>query len=470
MSLFIDYNSDIQPLFNKNGVDYFQLPNGTVYCKPLNQSNMVGGTGESARNAVHNPTRFERIQYFNQNAKVLDYGCGSGLLVNFLKIRGVDVDGYDKYSNTYNKEILKNTYDVVTMIEVIEHTTAPFNEIDEIFDCLKERGTLMIETSFVDWMTDSNDPYINPSIGHCTIFSHQGLDQLMASKGFEIGEHINRNVRIFHKPIKQENVNKKITLVTMGQGNPIALKRTLESFKDVVSEIVFGDLLIFEHDRELIKSYQSEYNLKIIPLPFNFIFENGFAHTLNTLAEHTTNDFVLYMNIGEVMDGEFDVLGKLNHCNCYYLDHAVETHHWYRLYNKKQLKWGGIIHEEVVGNRTPYPTPIFRFGDTEKDVSDEFYAKVMNDVKEICYFSQYLKLVDQPELIANTHQGWVQYSKDSYDSLKERLLAKGKRYEAFVKGDFKMYLDDIFNNPEFEKERFNSTTLINFQGARKDIL
>jgi hypothetical protein len=466
----IDYNSDLQPLFNKDGTDYFQLKNGTVYCKPLDQSNMVGGTGEAIRNSVHNPTRLERIRSFNPKAKVLDYGCGSGMMVNYLSERGVDATGFDKYSNQYDKVPEKEVYDVVTMIEVIEHTCAPFSEIDDIYNSLKKGGTLMIETSFTDWM-NSRDVYINPSIGHCTIFSHLGLDELMVSKGFTVGQHFNRNVRIYHKP--EAAINTNITLITMSQGNPVALKRTLESFKGVCNEIIFGDLLIFDKDREIIKEYQQDYNLKIVKLPFNEIFLNGFGSTLNKLAEHATNDFVIYMNVSEVIDDSApcnikkDVNEKYN---CYCFNHATETHKWYRIYNRKELQWSGLIHEEVVGDRRGSGIPAFMMKDTEKDMVDEFYAKVANDIKELTYHYQYIRLVDEPNVMGATNIGWLNYAKDSYESLKERLLAKGNRYQAFLTGDLQMYLDDIYNNESFKNELFISSDLINFQGARKDIL
>ncbi len=468
--MFIDYNDGREALFTKNDVDYYQLPNGTVYCKPLDQSNKVGGTGESNRNSIHNPGRMDRILAMKANPCVLDYGCGSGLLVNFLKIRNINVTGYDKYSETYNKELPKDTFDVVTMIEVVEHLAAPFSEIDEVFYSLKEGGHVMIETSFTDWM-DSADPYINPGIGHCTIFSHAGLDELMVSKGFKVGEPINRNVRIYHKPVIKE-VSKKITLITMGQGNPIAFKRTLESFKDVVTEIIFGDLLIFEKDRELIKSYQSEYNLKIIPLPFNFIFINGFAHTLNTLSEYATNDLCIYMNVSEVIDGEQDILSHItSQYNCYSFNHKTDPHIWFRMYNRKELKWDGVIHETVsIGAATACPDIVFTMADSEKDMDDEFYAKVMNTVKELVYWNQYIKLVEKPETIGSTNYGWVKYAKDSYDSLKERMTKKGKQLEAFIVGDLDKFIDEINTSDEFKNENQESSELVNLQGKRINVL
>lgn len=463
------------------GVVYRQLENGTLTCGPLDQSGMVGGTGEQDRNDTHNPERLARIKVFHRNPKVLDYGCGNGKLVNYLKQNGVDVTGFDKYLEFETEEqrkifvndffeVAPAVFDVVTMIEVAEHLAAPYQDFDLVFSLLKPGGVLMIETSFTDWMNLETDTYINPRIGHSTIFSHKGLDEVMTSKGFEIYGHLNRNVRVYNKP-KAKVEDKKITLITMGQGNPIALKRTLDSFKGTVDEIIFGDLLIFDSDRAIIEKYKEEYNLQIIRMPFNFIFDHGFALTLNALAFHSKNDWVLYMNVSEVMDGDHPIKEQMSDdYNCYPLDHAVETHRWFRLYNRKELEWGGIIHEEVIGDLRQCPFFVMRFKDTEKDVEDSFKAKVCNDVKEINYWRQYMLLVENAELRANTHQGWIDHAKADYDHFKERMLKKGKRYEAFLTGNLTMYLEDIYTNPEFEKERFESSTLINFQGARKDIL
>jgi SAM-dependent methyltransferase len=459
----------------RNGITYTQHPNGTLTCGPLDQSGMVGGSGEEVRNQEHNPTRLQRIKEFHPSPMVLDFGCGSGMLVKYLRDNGIEAMGADKYAAGDKWRYIYSdmlsfddpTFDVVTMIEVIEHLSAPYDELEAILACLKPGGVLMVETSFTDWMDLANDSYINPALGHSTIFSHQGLDDLMAEKGFEVYGHINRNVRIYKKP-EEKAFEPKITLITMGQGNPIALKRTIESFKDIVDEIIFGDLLIFESDREVITQYVHDYPLEIVRLPFNHIFEHGFAATLNELADHATNDWVLYMNVGEVLHGEHPIKEQMSNLyNCYSFDHAVDPHHWFRLYNREELSWGGLIHEEVVGKLRPCPFVLFRMQDTEKDLDDPFKAKVANDVKELCYFQAYVRLVDNPELRANTHQGWIDYATRDYDSLKERLLKKGKRYEAFQKGDLQMYLDDICHNPEFAEERFKSNDLINFQGNRK---
>lgn len=460
----------------RDGVTYRQLPNGTITCGPLDQSRKLGGTGEEERNQVHNPERLRRIKDFNRNPKVLDFGCGTGIFKKFLRANGVTASGYDKYDpeDDFTDQIglafEPNNFDVVTMIEVIEHTAAPYSELDAVFNALKPGGILMVETSFTNWMDLQTDPYINPYIGHSTIFSHAGLDEVMKEKGFEVYGHINRNVRVYQKP-GEKKFEPKITLVTMGQANPKALRKTLNSFRDVVDEIIFGDLLIFGDDRAIIQAYREEFNMRIVEYPFNYIFQNGFAATLNSLATYATHDWVLYMNVSEVMDGEHPIKAQMSDLyNSYSFDHAVDPHRWFRLYNRKELHWSGLIHEEVIGPARFCPFNIFRMADTEKDLDDPFKAKVSNDVKELTYWHQYMQLVENPDIRATTHQGWIDHATQDYDHFKARMEKKGNRLQAFQEGNLDMYLEDIYTNPEFENERFESSTLVNFQGARKDIL
>lgn len=250
----------------------------------------------------------------------------------------------------------------------------------------------------------------------------------------------------------------------MGQGNLNALKTTLESFKHICNEVIFGDLLIFDSDRDKLKDIQKEYNLKVVELPFNYIFINGFAETLNTLASHSTNNIVIYMNVGEIIDSELRELDTAFDAWCF--DHANDPHKWHRIYDKTKFSWSGVIHEEIIGNGGKSNEPVFRMRDTEKDIEDPFYSKVMNDIKELTYFNQYFKIIKDPENRGATNIGWVNWAKDQEPKMEERLNLKGHRLTAFQNGDKSLYLSDIFNNFEFETERMESNQLINFQGDR----
>lgn len=258
-----------------------------------------------------------------------------------------------------------------------------------------------------------------------------------------------------------------ITLITMSQGNPLALKRTLDSFAPYVDEVVFGDMLVFNQDRAIIETY----GMKIVPTEFNFIFKNGFAATLNHLASHASNDWCIYMNVGEVIESIHQTdrnpfwelpesLSMAYRKNCYCFDHATDTHKWFRMYDRTKLEWAGIIHEELVGGKQPYDAPIFRMADTHKD-AQPFAAKVYNDIKELVYFKQYLRLVDEPGIIGITNQGWVAYAKRDYAYIKERMEAKGLRLQAFETGDLQLYLSEIYQ-PNFTEE-FEDSDIIHFQ-------
>lgn len=261
-----------------------------------------------------------------------------------------------------------------------------------------------------------------------------------------------------------------LSFITPTQGNPLALLRTMESLKGVCDEFVVGDVCLFEDDSKKIREYKKQFNLKIVKLSTNYIFKNGFSDTLNILASTATNDMVIYLNVGEIIEVGDNIINKISpDYNAYYIDHGQEKHRWWRCYNRHELKWSGLIHEELIGEYRPFHKPLFRFADTEKDNDDAFKSKCYDDVKELCYFNQLCRLVDDNSLLGATSGGWIQFASDQYQSMQERLNAKGGRWEAFKKGDMRMYLEDILSNPEFEKQRFESSLLIEYQNGKRHL-
>ena len=126
---------------------------------------------------------------------LIDFGCGHGELLEDMANTGIQAFGYDKYNEDY-AIMPKVKVDCVSMIEVMEHLTSPFEELNVIVGALKPNGLLYIETSFADFLDMSSD-YIDPVKGHCTIFSYASMDFLMKQKGFVLDKIINRNTRVY---------------------------------------------------------------------------------------------------------------------------------------------------------------------------------------------------------------------------------------------------------------------------------
>lgn len=209
MTCFI-CNNEAHERLSRGVVKYYQCGNcKTLFCGELDNSNKVGGGFEVERNATQNIQRIRRIDEmffgFNKNTvNVLDFGCGNGYLIEDINKAGYNAFGYDMYNEKYAAIPEKNKFHLITCIECVEHLSQPYFEIDVMYRSLRQKGIVMFETSFVDVANEEGIPleeydYIEPIVGHSTLFSHHGLDLLMALKGFEPMNHVNRHVRLYIK-------------------------------------------------------------------------------------------------------------------------------------------------------------------------------------------------------------------------------------------------------------------------------
>lgn len=254
----------------------------------------------------------------------------------------------------------------------------------------------------------------------------------------------------------------------MGAGNVKALGKTLDSFKNVFDEVVYGDMLLFEEDRRVLDGYKQQYNMGVLRMPFNYIFTYGFANTLNTLAQHATNNIVLYMNTSEIIDEDYKIVQSVKNnkeCNAFYFTHRTDPHRWFRMYNKNELKWSGCIHEQLSGEYRPFHKPIFMMADLEKDMDDPIKADVFNSVKEICYFRNYNRIVEHPNELGETDPGWIKFATENYENMKQRMQSNEGLYQAFCAGNDMMLYQAIKNFKPTGK--YESSNLIEFQGDPK---
>ncbi|MGR3176842.1 MAG: class I SAM-dependent methyltransferase [Candidatus Anammoxibacter sp.] len=86
------------------------------------------------------------------NHSILDYGCGSGHLINFLHSKGYDrAIGYDAYNSAFNNPtVLDDVYDFVFSQDVIEHDTDPCKLMRLFTTLAKPDGIIVIGTPNAD--------------------------------------------------------------------------------------------------------------------------------------------------------------------------------------------------------------------------------------------------------------------------------------------------------------------------------
>jgi SAM-dependent methyltransferase len=201
--------------FTKKETDYHQCTNcKTIFSAELDNDNLIGGGAEIERNTQQNHLRIERIDTLcagmkKEDVYILDWGCGHAYLIEDLKKAGyVNSYGYDLYNPEYQAIPPKDTFHIVVSVECFEHMAGSFMEIDAIHRMLKNGGYCYIETGFLNaaWdegLADEDNPYINPDAGHSTIFTHHGIDVLMARKNFTPMDKFNRHCHLYKKVIKK---------------------------------------------------------------------------------------------------------------------------------------------------------------------------------------------------------------------------------------------------------------------------
>jgi 2-polyprenyl-6-hydroxyphenyl methylase/3-demethylubiquinone-9 3-methyltransferase len=156
-------------------------------------------------------------------ARVLDIGCGGGLFLSLLKDKGAQVTGIELsdsrayYARTKHElEIYKipiesdtwqkdraNSFDAVTLWDVIEHVNYPFQTLQCAANVLKPGGYLLIDTPCRDSFyhrfgeftyrlsggrqpTFLNAMYSSHLFGHKQIFSTAEMRQLFEAAGLQV--------------------------------------------------------------------------------------------------------------------------------------------------------------------------------------------------------------------------------------------------------------------------------------------
>ncbi|MRT94199.1 class I SAM-dependent methyltransferase [Ancylomarina sp. 16SWW S1-10-2] len=129
----------------------------------------------------------------------LDFGSGPGpTLSKMFESRGFQTDIYDPFYAP-NQEAFQNTYDFITVCEVVEHFHKPQMELDRLFGLLKPNGVLAIKTQFLPPKIKFPNWYYKREPSHVCFFSEKCFKYL-AEKWNSKLTYINPNIVVFVKP------------------------------------------------------------------------------------------------------------------------------------------------------------------------------------------------------------------------------------------------------------------------------
>ena len=144
-------------------------------------------------------------KYRNNRTKLLDVGCGSGIFLNEAIKNELHVSGIDMSSTLVNyikskfsfqiylgdiiSTKISNTYDIITLNQVIEHFSRPRILIKRCSKLLNKNGLIYIATpnisSIVSKIRKEKFDYVIPP-EHLSYFNKKTLNNLLTSEGFKI--------------------------------------------------------------------------------------------------------------------------------------------------------------------------------------------------------------------------------------------------------------------------------------------
>src|SRR5204862_4530578 len=157
------------------------------------------------------------IKTHTRGKSLLDVGTGSGLLPHLAREAGYDVEGTDLskhvsetlpakagvrvHHGTIEEIEFGRTYDVITMLHVLEHTSNPLSTLQRARELLNDDGcALVVVPNYRSFDTRVKDllskfklksrPYKHLALGHHNyVFSIKSLEALGRAANFQVVHH-----------------------------------------------------------------------------------------------------------------------------------------------------------------------------------------------------------------------------------------------------------------------------------------
>jgi SAM-dependent methyltransferase len=144
---------------------------------------------------------------------VLDYGCGGGAFVKFLRAHGYDnVRGFDEYSEHFaDRAVLEARYDVIVTQDVLEHVAEPWDFLHTISGLLAPAGVVLIGTPNAQAL-DLQNPEVSVHALHQPYHRHIMSKQMLLGLGEELGWELLRYYPSMYSNTPMPFVNQRFLL------------------------------------------------------------------------------------------------------------------------------------------------------------------------------------------------------------------------------------------------------------------
>ncbi|MBD2148115.1 glycosyltransferase [Sphaerospermopsis sp. FACHB-1194] len=287
-------------ILQKYDVDYFQCSNcGFVQTEHpywLNEAYSEAITNSDVglvyrNNMMANIAAKLLFNYFDHEAKFLDYGGGYGLLVRLMRDQGFNFYWYDKFcKNLFATgfeltENIKSDLLLVTAFELFEHFTYPLQELEEM---LKLAPNILFSTSLLPENNPQPDQwwYYTPHEGqHISIYTRKSLEVLAEKYNLKLYTDGNS----LHLLTTNKNLPENLFEAVISGKLPSSEKQSLLShdFNQVVSQILAKNSAL--NVNESVNITELKPPIILIDGVFFQLLKTGIARVWRSLLQEWAN-------------------------------------------------------------------------------------------------------------------------------------------------------------------------------------
>ena len=241
-------------------------------------------------NMMANITGKLLFNYFDHQAKFLDYGGGYGLFVRLMRDKGFDFHWFDKFcKNIFAKgfelqKTDKQNLELITAFELFEHLANPLQELKEIIDLCPN---ILFSTELLPENNPAPDKwwYYAPHEGqHIAIYTIKSLEILASKHNLKLYT----NGQSLHLLTTKENLPENLfeSLAKHELQSPNKESLLYSDFNQILNNILLNTREL--NVSELV-SIESKEPIIIIDAVFFQLYQTGIARVWQSLLEQWAN-------------------------------------------------------------------------------------------------------------------------------------------------------------------------------------